>query len=401
MATPLTGFEESGGVNWTTLAQEVAFLGELATNPKVSVTQIGPSTDGNPIALVRVGGPGSNLPSVLVIGCQHGNEPAGREASFQWARELAQSTDPAVVSYLNTHTIWLIPTPNPDGRNRYERHLTGNVDLNRDHVSMVSPEGRALGSVMGVIQPHVILDLHEAALAQTPDMQTSTSTSPLVDAGIVALGQELNDHVKATLDGHGYTTGEYVEGNDSPRTLRNLAGLRYALGIVAEGIHYPDRNERVLVLVRYIEAARQFHAANTARIADEVADAKARTVMAGATPGTFILSGRSVIPSDYYLTVEQRQDFLHYRQAFNVQTDGGWVRLSQPSYPILPYLLDESSVILRVIDGPPGVPPPPPKRLGVELMGASVRVRSGGGVATVERIDLMVGGSLQRIWSST
>jgi protein MpaA len=95
---------------------------EPAPPPAPRVELLGRSVQGRPINVVRVGDPAAPR-KVLVIGCIHGNEPAGR-AVVDLLR--AGAVAPAGAELL------LVRNLNPDG---FQRHTRGNahgVDLNRN-----------------------------------------------------------------------------------------------------------------------------------------------------------------------------------------------------------------------------------------------------------------------------
>jgi murein peptide amidase A len=78
---------------------------------------VGHSAQHRPIMLVHVAGPG---PRVLVVGCIHGNEPAG----IAIVRALERTHPHA--------DLWLVPVLNPDGLARGTRQNAHGVDLNRN-----------------------------------------------------------------------------------------------------------------------------------------------------------------------------------------------------------------------------------------------------------------------------
>ena len=80
---------------------------------------LGRSVDGRAINAVEVGDP--NGTTVLVVGCIHGNEPAG----IAVARRLAQLSPKAI-------DLWIVPVLNPDGRAANTRGNAHGVDLNRN-----------------------------------------------------------------------------------------------------------------------------------------------------------------------------------------------------------------------------------------------------------------------------
>jgi protein MpaA len=80
---------------------------------------LGRSVQGRPIVAYEVGDP-AGIP-VLVVGCIHGNEPAG----IAVARYLLHNP-PAGLD------LWIVPVLNPDGRAHKTRGNAHGVDLNRN-----------------------------------------------------------------------------------------------------------------------------------------------------------------------------------------------------------------------------------------------------------------------------
>ena len=100
---PLTGFEDRGGVGFTTHAEELSFLADVeAQSARVRISLAGTSVEGRPIHLVRVAHPQppsdeaiATGQAVLIVGSQHGNEPAGREAALQSLRTWRSPRTPS------------------------------------------------------------------------------------------------------------------------------------------------------------------------------------------------------------------------------------------------------------------------------------------------------------------
>jgi protein MpaA len=88
---------------------------------------VGHSVQHRPIKLVHVHGDG---PRVLVVGCIHGNEPAG----IAVVRALERTHPHA--------DLWLVPVLNPDGLAAGTRQNAHGVDLNRNFPSLWQHFGR-------------------------------------------------------------------------------------------------------------------------------------------------------------------------------------------------------------------------------------------------------------------
>src|SRR5437868_14498868 len=87
---------------------------------------VGHSVQGRPIELDHVPGTG---PRVLVVGCIHGNEPAGI-AVVRALRKTHPHED-----------LWLVPAVNPDGLARGTRQNAHGIDLNRNFPAGWRPFG--------------------------------------------------------------------------------------------------------------------------------------------------------------------------------------------------------------------------------------------------------------------
>ena len=130
---------------FTTNAELNHWLEQIADMPSRSATRaavlrLGPSQRGEPIsALVltraRDTHPDSlaatKRPTVLLIGQQHGDEPAGSEALLVIAQELAQGLLEPLLDQIN---VVIVPRANPDGAATGTRSTANGVDMNRDHL---------------------------------------------------------------------------------------------------------------------------------------------------------------------------------------------------------------------------------------------------------------------------
>lgn len=97
-------------------------------------------------------------PTVLLIASQHGNEQSGKEAALSIVRDLAMGGLKPLLKQLN---FLVIPQANPYGNMVNQRVNEQNLDLNRDHVKLESPETQAIHKVFRTWMPEVTLDLHE------------------------------------------------------------------------------------------------------------------------------------------------------------------------------------------------------------------------------------------------
>lgn len=157
---------------FTTNAELAQWLRDLAAGPLPAGTQaallaLGPSQGAEPIhALVLTRAPGtdpnslaeSQRPTVLLIGQQHGDEPAGSEALLVMAQELLRGPLAPLLERIN---VILVPRANPDGAQAGTRNTANGIDLNRDHLLLRTPEARALAALVRDYRPLLVLDAHE------------------------------------------------------------------------------------------------------------------------------------------------------------------------------------------------------------------------------------------------
>ena len=100
----------------------------------------------------------SGRPTVLLVGQQHGDEPAGSEALIVIAQELAQGV---LSSLLNRINVVMLPRANPDGAQAGRRLTASGIDANRDHLLLRTPEAQAQAQLMRDYRPTVVVDAHE------------------------------------------------------------------------------------------------------------------------------------------------------------------------------------------------------------------------------------------------
>ena len=115
---------------------ESRYKGELR------VQEIGQSVLGRPIQLVTLG---RGDEKILLWSQMHGDEPSATPALLDIANYLLEhADDPVARSILDKYTLLMIPMLNPDGAEVYERYNAQGIDINRDALSLVTPEGSLL-----------------------------------------------------------------------------------------------------------------------------------------------------------------------------------------------------------------------------------------------------------------
>jgi hypothetical protein len=247
-----------GREDFTSHAEALAFLEALVRDsPHASLEFLGASQRGLPLPLLLLTASGRidpRLPTVLIIGQQHGNEPAGGEAALVLAQQLAGPK----ARVLRRVNVLIIPRANPDGANAFTRASANGLDVNRDHLLLNTPEARAIAVAVRKYKPQVMLDLHEFTVAGRwlekfgAVMKYDALLQP---ATVGNLDAELADHaqrdyverIHALLAANGLTSFAYhTTGSDDsqdktvsmggvqPDTGRNVGGLRPAISLLIE-----------------------------------------------------------------------------------------------------------------------------------------------------------------------
>ena len=275
-APPTTGFEARAGASWTTRAEELAFLQAVDTaSRRVGIATIGQSAQGRDLHLVRLAHPravprkaavGGRV--VLFICSQHGDEPTGRETCLQWLRDLAFTKEPYLVNLLRSWTMLFLPNANPDGAEAGTRTNAQDVDVNRDHLNLRTPEAQTMARVIRAWRPDVVLDLHEFYGANPGGDQPFGGSAPAVydddvlylwprnlnvDPQIYALSKTLAaDYIGEGARSAGFTADEYgqysasnedvaqIAGDHDEAILRNTGGLRHSISVLVESNQEPD-----------------------------------------------------------------------------------------------------------------------------------------------------------------
>jgi len=373
----VTGFEERSGLGFTTHSEELAFLAAVdAESDRVRITEVGTSVRGRPIHLVRLGypqpAPDDQIaagPSLLVVGAQHGNEPAGREAALQFLRDLALDEASLLPDALSTATVLVIPTANPDGRVANTRRNADNVDINRDHLALVSPEARAIAQVIRDFRPDLVVDAHERG-ATTPDLQLLWPRNLNVYGPVRDLSRALvEDHLFDQLPLAGYSVELYSAapggaGGEDERMLRNAAGLRHAVGLLVESSSQLGAPLRAAAHQETMNSVLKFFWNRSSEIVTAVTAAPGAKEASGRDRSEpFYLFGADdnaptpdqildPSPCAYALSTEQVTTLESQIRLLELQTEtdgsGVLVRMDQPMMTVVPFLVDAGAREPRV-----------------------------------------------------
>ena len=278
------------------------------------------TAEASPAALLRAG-----RPTVLLLGQQHGDEPAGAEALLAIADELAQGSLTKLLEHIN---VVLMPRANPDGALAGSRITAGGIDPNRDHLLLRTPEAQAMAQLAREFRPTVVIDLHEyavikpylekfgtlqrfdalvqyATVANLPEFVTKAAEEwfrrPML-ASLAAQGLSAEWFYTASNDP---ADKKMTMGSVQPDTARNASGLRNAVSFLIEtrGVglgrwHFGRRVHTHVVAIKSVLASAAQRAADLSQLRKFV-DAE---VAALACQGQAVVSATTT-PSEYSLTM--------------------------------------------------------------------------------------------------
>ncbi len=193
-------------------------------------------------------------PTVLLVGQQHGDEPAGAEALIVIAQELAGGPLAALLDRID---VVVLPRANPDGAAADKRATASGIDANRDHLLLRTPEAQAQAQLVREFNPVVVVDAHEfTALgrfvekfgaAQRFDALIQYAMTANLPAFVTKASEEwFRLPVLQALNAQSlrhewyYTTSADIAdkkvsmGGVQPDTGRNVNGLRNAISVLIE-----------------------------------------------------------------------------------------------------------------------------------------------------------------------
>ena len=208
-----------------------------------------------------------DLPLFINLGYNvHGNEPSSSEAAMLTAYTLVASQNEKVKKYLEESIIFIDPTINPDGRDRFSHWANmykGNpkvadpedvehneawpygrtnhywFDLNRDWLLGIHPESRGKLTWYHQWYPNVVTDFHEMGTNSTyffEPMKTNGSKNPIMPKdNYIKLNDTFAKYFSNDLDEIGslYFTKEVFDGT-YPGYGSSYPDLQGGLGILFE-----------------------------------------------------------------------------------------------------------------------------------------------------------------------
>lgn len=148
-----------GRSHWTDNVEMAAALRTLAGTGAAQLLDLGHTESGSELLALRFSR-GEGRPVALLVGQQHGNEPAGGEALLALAMQLANPAHP-LSSVLDRLDVVMLPRANPDGSALGRRTNAAGLDINRDHLLLRTREAQAAARLVAAWRPALFVDVHE------------------------------------------------------------------------------------------------------------------------------------------------------------------------------------------------------------------------------------------------
>ncbi len=155
-------------------------LENLAEDPSgfLQLRTIGKSFEERNIRLIKVGG--GNI-SILLWSQMHGDESTATMAICDILNYLKKTKNEKITEdILLSLKLFFVPMLNPDGAARFQRRTAQGIDMNRDALSLATPEARVLKSIREELQPRFGFNLHDQELS------TVGSTKEIAALGLLS-----------------------------------------------------------------------------------------------------------------------------------------------------------------------------------------------------------------------
>lgn len=311
-----------------------------AASPFIRLTRFGYSMEGRALPLVVVGAVREATPQavrasgklrVFIQANIHAGEVEGKEAVQVLLRDLANGRH---AQWLDSLVLLIAPIYNADGNERVrltnrplqygpiggmgQRANAQNLDLNRDHMKLESPEARSLIALFAAYDPHVVIDLHTTDgtvhayhLTYAPSLHPNTHPAILDlvrNAWLPAVTRAIKErdgwdfYYYGNLPGAGAPSDSveraWYSFDHRPRFNNNYVGLRNRVAILSEAYSYATFEERIRATLRFVEELLGFARAHTPRIRAAVAAAEAAPVT-----GTALALRAQLAPSADSVTI--------------------------------------------------------------------------------------------------
>lgn len=307
-----TGYLETSGYD-----DVMAFVRAAdAASTRLHLTSFGYTLEGRALPLVVVGRVRDASPEavrqsgklrVFIQANIHAGEVEGKEAMLMLLRDLVNGRHAA---WLDSLVLLIAPIYNADGNERVrltnrplqygpiggmgQRPNAQNLDLNRDHIKLESPEARSLVGLFNRYDPAVVIDLHTTNgtvhayhLTYAPSLHPNTHpaiTELVRNQWLPAVTRAVKQrdgwdfYYYGNLPGAGAPSDSveraWYSFDHRPRFNNNYVGLRNRVAILSEAYSYATFTDRIRATLRFVEEILDYARAHTPSIRDAVARAE-------------------------------------------------------------------------------------------------------------------------------
>ena len=297
---PRTGAEKVNFSRTTNHQEVIDFLFEIqARTDRMLVRHLTTTDEGRMVPIVMLGTPPtatpgsaffSGKPLLFITGSVHGGEVAGKEGALQLIRELTLGEHRALLEQVN---VLVVPSLNPDGAESRRRTNSKGYDMNRDFVTLETPEIKAMvEDVLLEWWPDVYVDAHNGG-SFPYNLTYQATLHPSADQELVAYARgPMYRAVEAHLKAHGMQsywysgprqnaqTQEWSWGTTEPwlRKQHSYGGFQNVVTLLYEapGGH-PLELQAKAQREGYV-GLMKFMAANAAQLRGVVTGARKRTI---------------------------------------------------------------------------------------------------------------------------
>ncbi|MGB2867772.1 MAG: M14 family zinc carboxypeptidase [Bacteroidota bacterium] len=166
-----------------TQADLYRWLAPLKTKKVFEQSTVGTSAEGRSLSLLTVG---KGSTKVFLWSQMHGDEPTATMALVDMLNFFALNPSHAVTTTIRDNlTLLILPMVNPDGAERFQRRTAQQIDMNRDALSLVTPEARILKELRDRYQPEFGFNLHDQepryTVGSTKDITAIALLAPAID----------------------------------------------------------------------------------------------------------------------------------------------------------------------------------------------------------------------------
>jgi len=310
----LTRPERSHYLETSTYADVMAFItaAAAAAPRRLHLSSLGYSMEGRPLPLVIAGNVSDTSKLRVFIQANiHAGEVEGKEAMLALLRDLANGRHGA---WLDSLVLLIAPIYNADGNERVrltnrplqygpiggmgQRANAQNLDLNRDHMKLETPEARSLVTLFNRYDPQVAIDLHTTdgtvhAYHLTYSPPLHPNTHPAIDSllrreWLPAVTRAIKQkdgwdfYYYGNVPGAGAPSDSVERGwytfDHRPRFNNNYVGLRNRVAILSEAYSYASFEERIRATQRFVEEILDYARVHAGGIRAVVAGADASPV---------------------------------------------------------------------------------------------------------------------------